>query len=88
MLAVAGELWLPRSMRLVAEGGVSVIGIIAAVLIALAATKAYRPTQGIMLGGISLGFILYQLSILAFLILLLMNWRATTALQPNGIKVG
>jgi hypothetical protein len=88
MLAVAGEFWLPPTLRLVAEAGGSAIGIIAVVLIALVATKIYGPTWGIILGSTGLGLILYQLPILCFLILLLVNWKATTVLQLNGIKVG
>lgn len=87
MLAVACEFWLPRSLSLVAEGCVIVMGIVAAVLITLFAKTAYGLTPGITLGGISLGFILYQVPILAFLILLMMNWKATALLKSNGIKV-
>lgn len=88
MLTVAGEFWLPPALRQVAEAGVSVIGLIAVVLIALVATKTYGLTWGIILGSTCLGLILYQWPILCFLILLLVNWKATTVLQFNGIKVG
>lgn len=88
MVAVAGEFWLPPAFRLLAKPCVSVIGIIAAVLIALVATKTCGSACGIILGSTCLGLILYQLPILSFLILLLVNQKATNVLQSNGIKVG
>jgi hypothetical protein len=61
---------------------VLVVGLIAAIFTILLAMKTHGTGLGIILG------VLCLVPILGLLILLLVNQKATTVLQLNGIKVG
>ena len=82
ILAVVGQFALPPQIRPVVGLGVLVVGLIAAVFTILLAMKTHGTILGIILG------ILCLVPILGLLILLLVNQKATTVLQSNGIKVG
>ena len=82
ILAVVGQFALPPQIRPVVGLGVLVVGLIAAVFTILLAMKTHGTVLGIILG------ILCLVPILGLLILLLVNQKATTVLQSNGIKVG
>lgn len=82
ILAVAGQFALPPQIRPLVGLGVLVVGLIAAVFTIRLAMKTHGTVLGIILG------LLCLLPILGLLILLLVNQKATTVLQLNGIKVG
>jgi hypothetical protein len=82
ILAVAGQFALPPQIRPLVGLGVLVVGLIAAVFTILLAMKTHGTGLGIILG------VLCLVPILGLLILLLVNQKATTVLQLNGIKVG
>jgi hypothetical protein len=82
ILAVAGQFALPPQIRPLVGLGVLVVGLIAAVFTILLAMKTHGTVLGIILG------VLCLVPILGLLILLLVNQKATTVLQLNGIKVG
>ena len=82
ILAVAGQFALPLQIRPLVGLGVLVVGLIAAVFTIRLAMKTHGTVPGIILG------ILCLVPILGLLILLLVNQKATTVLQLNGIKVG
>ena len=82
ILAVAGQFALPPQIRPLVGLGVLVVGLIAAVFTILLAMKTHGTGLGIILG------VLCFVPILGLLILLLVNQKATTVLQLNGIKVG
>ena len=82
ILAVAGQFALPLQIRPLVGLGVLVVGLIAAVFTIRLAMKTHGTVLGIILG------ILCLVPILGLLILLLVNQKATTVLQLNGIKVG
>lgn len=82
ILAVAGQFALPPQIRPLVGLGVLVVGLIAAVFTIRLAMKTHGTILGIILG------LLCLLPILGLLILLLVNQKATTVLQLNGIKVG
>lgn len=81
-LAVVGQFALPVQMRPIIGLGVLAVGLIAAIFTILLAMKTHGTVLGIILG------ILCLVPILGLLILLLVNQKATTVLQSNGIKVG
>ena len=81
-LAVVGQFALPPQLRQVLGLGVLAVGLVAAVFTILLAMKTHGTVLGILLG------ILCVVPILGLLILLLVNQKATTVLQSNGIKVG
>jgi len=82
ILAVAGQFALPPQIRPLVGLGVLVVGLIAAIFTILLAMKTNGTGLGIILG------VLCLVPILGLLILLLVNQKATTVLQLNGIKVG
>jgi hypothetical protein len=82
ILAVAGQFALPPQIRPLVGLGVLVVGLIAAVFTIRLAMKTHGTILGIILG------VLCLVPILGLLILLLVNQKATTVLQLNGIKVG
>jgi hypothetical protein len=82
ILAVAGQFALPPQIRPLVGLGVLVVGLIAAIFTILLAMKTHGTGLGIILG------VLCLVPILGLLILLLVNQKATTVLQLNGIKVG
>lgn len=82
ILAVAGQFALPPQIRPMVGLAVLVVGLIAAVFTLLLAMKTHGTVLGIILG------VLCLVPILGLLILLLVNQKATTVLQSNGIKVG
>jgi hypothetical protein len=82
ILAVAGQFALPPQIRPLVGLAVLVVGLIAAVFTIRLAMKTHGTILGIILG------LLCLLPILGLLILLLVNQKATTVLQLNGIKVG
>ena len=82
ILAVVGQFALPPQIRPLVGLGVLAVGLIAAVFSILLAMKTHGTILGIILG------ILCLVPILGLLILLLVNQKATTVLQSNGIKVG
>lgn len=82
ILAVAGQFALPPQIRPLVGLGVLVVGLIAAIFTILLAIKTHGTGLGIILG------VLCLVPILGLLILLLVNQKATTVLQLNGIKVG
>ena len=82
ILAVAGQFALPPQIRPLVGLGVLVVGLIAAVFTIRLAMKTHGTVLGIILG------LLCLVPILGLLILLLVNQKATTVLQLNGIKVG
>lgn len=82
ILAVAGQFALPPQIRPLVGLGVLAVGLIAAIFTLLLAMKTHGTVLGIVLG------ILCLVPILGLLILLLVNQKATTVLQLNGIKVG
>ncbi len=82
ILAVAGQFALPPQIRPLVGLGVLVVGLIAAVFTILLAMKTHGTGLGIILG------VLCLVPILGLLILLLVNQKATTVLQLNGIRVG
>jgi hypothetical protein len=82
ILAVAGQFALPPQIRPLVGLGVLVVGLIAAIFTILLAMKTRGTGLGIILG------VLCLVPILGLLILLLVNQKATTVLQLNGIKVG
>ena len=73
ILAVAGQFALPPQIRPMVGLAVLVVGL---------AMKTHGTVLGIILG------VLCLVPILGLLILLLVNQKATTVLQSNGIKVG
>ena len=82
ILAVAGQFALPLQIRPLVGLGVLVVGLVAAVFTIRLAMKTHGTVLGIILG------VLCLVPILGLLILLLVNQKATTVLQLNGIKVG
>ena len=82
IVAVAGQFALPPQLRPVLGLGVLAVGLVAAVFTILLAMKTHGTVLGIILG------IFCLVPILGLLILLLVNQKATTVLQSNGIKVG
>ena len=82
ILAVAGQFALPPQIRPLVGLGVLMVGLIAAVFTIRLAMKTHGTGLGIILG------VLCLVPILGLLILLLVNQKATTVLQLNGIKVG
>ena len=82
ILAVAGQFALPPQIRPLVGLGVLVVGLIAAIFTILLAMKTHGTGLGIILG------VLCLVPILGLLILLLVNQKATSVLQLNGIKVG
>lgn len=81
-LAVVGQFALPPQLRQLLGFGVLAVGLVAAVFTILLAMKTHGPVLGILMG------ILCLVPLLGLLILLLVNQKATTVLQSNGIKVG
>lgn len=82
IVAVAGQFALPPELRPLVGLGVLAVGLIAAVLTILLAMKTHGTLLGIILG------LLCIVPIVGLLILLVVNQKATTVLQCNGIKVG
>jgi hypothetical protein len=82
LLAVVGQFALPPQLRQILGLGVLAVGLVAAVFTILLAMKTHGTVFGIILG------ILCLVPILGLLILLLVNQKATTVMQSNGIKVG
>lgn len=82
IVAVAGQFALPPQLRPLLGLGVLAVGLIAAVFTILLAMKTHGTLLGIILG------LLCIVPILGLLILLVVNQKATTVLQCNGIKVG
>ena len=82
IVAVVGQFALPPQLRQLVGLGVLVVGLIAAVFTILLAMKTHGTVLGIILG------LLCIVPILGLLILLVVNQKATTVLQCNGIKVG
>lgn len=82
MFAVAGQFVLPPQVRPIVGLGVLAVGLVAAIFTVLLAMKTHGTVLGIILG------ILCLVPLLGFLILLVVNQKATTVLQLNGIKVG
>ena len=78
---VVGSLILPQFVQ-VFQIAILIVGLVSMVFVFMLATRVYGTGLGIMLG------ILAIIPCLGFLILLMVNQRATKTLQDNEIKVG
>lgn len=78
---VVGSLVMPQFAQVI-RIAVLAVGLTSMVFVFMLATRVYGTGLGIMLG------ILAVIPCLGFLILLMVNQRATKTLQDNGIKVG
>jgi hypothetical protein len=73
---------LPADVRLLLSLGLIIVGLVSAVLVFMLAIKVYPTGLGIVLGVLSL------VPFIGFIVLLVVNGKATAILKQNGIKVG
>jgi len=73
---------LPENLRMFVSFLFIPIGLLSAVLVLMLAIKLYNPVVGVILG------LLTMIPCLGLVVLLIINSRATSTLQLNGIKVG
>ena len=82
LIAVVGQFALPAPMRLLVGLAMLAVGVVAAVFIFMLAIKLYSTGLGVLLG------ILTLVPIVALIVLLIVNGKATSLLRSHGIRVG
>jgi hypothetical protein len=82
ILAIIGQFFLPPELRVVVPVILVVTGLVATVFVIILAIRVYSVALGIILG------LLTFIPCVGLIVLLMVNQKATTILQSNGIKVG
>lgn len=82
LLAIPTQFMLPPQFRLFLGGGVILLGLVSTVFVFLLATKVYSTGVGVLLAVLTL------IPCVGLIVLLIINSKATSTLQLNGVRVG